>query len=117
MRSPRSEALVLAARSAGVLAPVPIAVKTSNSIPVFSASVFWNAFIRVKMRSGVGRFVVEGVAIAFGSLGKVLVGQLYTEHGICFAAQFHCSHPARAGILSVPRTASEVHTMKREHTL
>ena len=33
-------------------------VKTSSSIPVFKASVCWNAFIVMKMRSGVGRFVV-----------------------------------------------------------
>ena len=37
---PRSDALQRLASAAGVLAPSPMALKTSSSIPVFKAAVF-----------------------------------------------------------------------------
>jgi len=61
--SPRSAAPVFPASKAGVFAPAAIDENTSSSIPVFKASVCWNAFIAMKIRSGVGRFVVLGVAM------------------------------------------------------
>jgi hypothetical protein len=70
-----------------------MAVKTSSSIPVFSASVFWNAFIIVKMRSGVGRFAVVGVAMKLGSLVELLLVQIYTVESAWFTVQFDCSNP------------------------
>jgi hypothetical protein len=38
-------------------------------MPVFKASVCWNAFISAKIRSGVGLFVVDGVAMCIASVG------------------------------------------------
>src|SRR5271169_5352068 len=102
MRKPRSDALIFAASSAGVFAPAPMAVKTSSSMPDLRAAVCWNAFMRPKMCSGVGRFVVEGVAIQFVSVCRVLLVQRYTQLGVSFAVQFHCPRPAWAGILSFP---------------
>src|SRR5580698_3310593 len=102
MRKPRSEALAFAARSAGVFAPAPMAVKTSSSIPDFRAAVCWKAFMRLKMRSGVGRFVVEGVAIRFVPTEQILSVQIYTQPSVSFAVQFHCPHLGWAGILSFP---------------
>src|SRR5277367_3452667 len=102
MRKPRSEAFIFVESSCEVIAPAPIAVKTSSSIPDFRAAVCWKAFMRLKMRSGVGRFVVEGVAIRFVPTWQILSVQIYTQLGVRFAVQFHCPHPGWAGILSFP---------------
>src|SRR5580692_5058278 len=109
MRNPRSEALIFAASSAGVFAPTPMAVKTSSSIPDFRAAVCWKAFMRLKMRSGVGRFVVEGVAIRFVPTQQILSVQIYTQLGVSFAVQFHCPYPGWAGILSFPARLARDH--------
>src|ERR1700722_604882 len=44
-----------------------------------------------KMRSGVGRFVLEGVAMKFGSVWKVWCVQIYTDGGVRHLSQFRCS--------------------------
>src|SRR6266404_789887 len=65
MRTPFSDAPIFAARAAAEFAPAPIEVNTSSSIAVRSAAVCWYAFSALKIRSGVGRPVVEGVAMEF----------------------------------------------------
>src|ERR1700722_14775636 len=102
MRKPRSEAPIFAASSGGVLVPSPMTVKTSSSIPVFRASVFWNAFISAKMRSGVGRFVVEGVAMRFVSVSRVFCVQIYTDGGVCQLSQFLAHIRARLAYFLSP---------------
>src|SRR6185503_7708907 len=54
MRMPRSAAPQRCAISAGVVLPSPIAVKTSNSIADFKASVRWYALIVWNKRAGLG---------------------------------------------------------------
>src|ERR1700740_2366725 len=63
MRRPRSAAPDFAARRSGVLAPSAMAVKISSLIPAFSAAVCGKALSVSKIRSGVGRLVVNGAAI------------------------------------------------------
>ena len=56
--------------AAVVVLPSPIAVNTSRSTAVFSASVWWYAFMALKKRSGVGCCGGMAVAIDISPVGK-----------------------------------------------
>src|SRR6266478_7591500 len=95
MRTPFSDVPVFVAIVAEVLAPPPIAVNTSSSIAVRSAAVCWYAFSALKIRSGVGRPAVDGVAMKFlRSLPRASI--LHSE--------IYCSNRRPAGILPHPAT-------------
>src|ERR1700687_5855207 len=100
-RTPFSAVPVFAAMVAAVLAPAPMAVKTSSSMAVRNAAVCSKAFRVLKIRSGVGRPAVDGVAILDSSVGLLSAPILHSE--------IYCSNRRPAGILPHPRDRKMVH--------
>src|ERR1700757_5451776 len=70
VRTPRSAASHRFAIVAAVVLPSAMAVNTSSSTAVFSASVCWCAFMALKKRSGVGCYGGMAVAIDISLSGK-----------------------------------------------
>src|SRR5579859_1626941 len=102
-RAPFSAVPVFAAIAPALFAPAPMAVKMSSSIAVSNAAVCSCAFRALKIRSGVSRFAVEGVAILDSSVGLLSAPILHAE--------IYCSNRKPAGILPHPAKPSE-HRLK-----
>src|SRR5437879_4590724 len=107
MRTPRSAAPVFAASRVAVFAPSAMAVKISNSIPVFSAAVCWKAFRALKMCSGLGRLAAVGVAMdelsCRGFRGQRLYMRIVSK-GFS-SRQVDCPQTVRLAYFLLPATA------------